>query len=80
MGWTTDKTTVVGVGPWLVCNDAEVVCAVRSEERANLIVSAPEMLQALKAFVDYYPSGVNPYLDKAYNDARAAIAKAEGGR
>ena len=40
------------------------------EHRVSLLESI------LKTFIAHYPSGVNPYLDAAYNDARAAIANA----
>ncbi|MEM6668590.1 MAG: hypothetical protein AAF661_05170 [Pseudomonadota bacterium] len=40
--------------------------------------AAPELLQAAKAFVAHYPHGINPDLDQAWSDTRAAIAKAEG--
>lgn len=53
----------------------------RADARAAVEVmadEAPDMLEALKTFVAHYPMGINPFLDDAYRDARAAISKAEG--
>jgi hypothetical protein len=43
-----------------------------AEANANLIAAAPELLDALKGFLEHGPT------DKTQSDARAAIAKAEG--
>ena len=48
------------------------------QDNALLIAAAPDMLEALRQFADHYPTGVNPYLDKAAISARAAITKATG--
>jgi hypothetical protein len=58
------------------CPDAPMTC---DPEDAGLIAAAPDLLAALKAFIDAYDgdeyaSGVWPLMDQA----RAAIAKAEG--
>jgi hypothetical protein len=49
--------------------------------KAVLIAAAPELLEALKGFVEYYEA-YNPITDKRIEpycvEARAAIAKAEG--
>lgn len=50
-----------------------------SDADLTLILAAPELLAALTQFVSHYPVGVNPELDAAWNDARAAITKAEEG-
>lgn len=46
------------------------------EANARLIAAAPDLLEVVKAFEAFYPSGINPYLDEASNKARAALAKA----
>ena len=46
---------------------------IEAEINARLIVAAPELLAALKSLVDPTSDRI-----KAYEDARAAIAKAEG--
>lgn len=52
----------------------------REDANARLIASAPTMLEALRAVVAtemYLPD--HPQRQAAYRNARAAIAKAEGG-
>ena len=51
-----------------------------AEANAHLIAAAPDLLDALKGLVDssYYPNLVPS--DTVWKQARAAIAKAEGGR
>ncbi len=44
----------------------------------QLHIAAPDLLDALLQFEAHYPHGINPWLDEAWNKARAAIAKAEG--
>lgn len=50
------------------------------EDRANarLIAAAPDMLDALKAYIAADESGDHDSFVNAYEGARAAIAKAEG--
>lgn len=56
----------------------------RTLEKANIIAAAPDMLEALKAFVEQatkvsgFPQAYIPY-SGALVAARAAITKAEGG-
>ncbi|MBU6190660.1 MAG: hypothetical protein KGR68_15195 [Betaproteobacteria bacterium] len=73
-----------------VCRmDASTMSAFAQEANARLIAAAPELLEALRVFVSAaYPvtTEINPrghawseaYLDQALDNARAAIAKAEG--
>lgn len=49
---------------------------VQAEDSARLMEAAPELLEALKAFVRGYPGGINDDLNAAARLARAAIAKA----
>lgn len=42
---------------------------------AHLIASAPDMREALEAFVAHYPMGTNPFLDDAFRSARAALSR-----
>jgi hypothetical protein len=48
------------------------------EANARLIAAAPDLLEVVEAFEAFYPSGINPDLDKASNKARAALVKARG--
>ena len=50
----------------------------RQEANARLIAAAPALLAVSKAFVAHYPMGINPMLDQAFRDARAAIQSATG--
>jgi hypothetical protein len=56
------------------------VASVEKQAHANarLMAAAPDMLSVVKAFVAQYPVGLNPFLDEAYREALAAIAKAQG--
>jgi hypothetical protein len=36
-----------------------------------------ELEKALNGFVDHYPGGINPYLDMAYRNARAALRQTQ---
>lgn len=51
-----------------------------ADANANLIAAAPEMLEALKVFMDYNDQGgpLSFNTDAMWAQARAAIAKAEG--
>lgn len=49
-----------------------------ARSRVLMNEAAPDMLEALKAFVAHYPMGINPSLDDAFRSARAAISKAKG--
>ena len=48
------------------------------QANANLIASAPEMLKALKMVVDYHDRDEDNETDLHFENARDAIAKAEG--
>lgn len=52
----------------------------REEEKANaaLIAASPRLYAALEKFVAHYPMGINPFLDEACIEARAALAQARG--
>lgn len=62
-------------------------CEERREANARLISAAPDMYEALKAFLKYYVGFVNsgdagfwdPEKDEIVINARAALSKAEGG-
>ena len=75
--WRLDKI-------WsLVYAGDEEVCAIHSGNKANakLIVAAPELLDALMAFVEPWSKGgdwQSKLTYKTFDDARAAIAKATG--
>ena len=43
---------------------------------AHLIAAAPDLLEALRAVIEYMP--LKPHVNSAYNRAQVAIAKAEG--
>jgi len=77
--WTVEDYGVGMGGLAVVAADVtfDVICWPHPDN-ARLIAAAPEMLEALKAFVAHYPKGINPYLDDAYGDAFDAIRKAEG--
>jgi len=49
---------------------------------ANLIASSPELLKALNGILDYFSEYEDDYSEKleCFENARTAIAKAEGGR
>ena len=60
--------------------DSTIVPAAEFDANARLIAAAPDLLAALKAMVDL-DTGDRPELwrySKQFDDARAAIAKAEG--
>ena len=58
-----------------------------SQANANLIAAAPAMYEALNALVEVFPSvvkmtpyGVTMDISKIHDDAKAALAQAEGRR
>lgn len=54
------------------------VAADERESVANLIAAAPELLEALKQFVDYYESMQGHKDNSVIRNGKAAINKAEG--
>ena len=42
------KTTVAGVGPFVVEDENDIICTVKTEQEAHLIAAAPELLLAVK--------------------------------
>jgi len=58
--------------------DDEGVCEVGNESHARLIAAAPELLSALKRFVDYQETGMP--LAGVSDFARSAISKAEAAK
>ncbi len=84
--WLIQSNIESHLPPWAVQNDT--IGAVRAndnaEANARLIVAAPELLAALKAVVEWLPDP-RPHrltdsdgLNSVEQQARAAIAKAEG--
>lgn len=86
-------TTNHSVGPWrydyepgycgeLIAADGRSVCTFTDEPKpddANVLASAPELLQALEALLDMdlsYQRG--PKVQEAESAARLAVAKARG--
>ena len=77
-------------GPWKLVMDenyARITCDLDGGDNlrgycglanARLIVSAPELLDALQKLVAFHDAEHNEFSD-AIDNARAAIAKAEGG-
>lgn len=61
---------IAGYGAPLVCE------SIRTDANARLIAAAPDLLEALKAMLDYY--GSHTARVECQDMARAAIAKAEG--
>ena len=64
-------------GFWEVHDSAGFLCKLESESTAQLIAAAPDLLEALRGF---HPSQIKTpgELTRAWEVARAAIAKAEG--
>lgn len=70
-----------------VDDEFQTICTVRNsgngigdrQRRANLIAAGPDLLAALKEFHMHYGHN-SPMLDKAWNMACDAIAKAEGNQ
>jgi hypothetical protein len=63
---------------YAIDDDGYPVATVVGEANANLIASAPEMLKALKMVVDYHDRDEDNETDLHFENARDAIAKAEG--
>lgn len=70
------KSTVVGVGPYIVEEGHEIICTVRSVKHANEIANIPLMLQALKETENYFSN--NPSVLKlGREDLLNLIAEAQ---
>ena len=54
--------------------------AVYSEADARLIAAAPDLLEVLQKIVNHVDAGTAAILNRLVSEARAAIAKAEGGK
>lgn len=69
---------------WIVVSNDDLVCEVergeQEEDRAHLIAAAPDLYEALKAFVAYHSGHVMtcPELLARMALSRAALAKARG--
>jgi hypothetical protein len=55
-----------------------VMCTPCSEGDPALFAASPRLYAALEKFVAHYPMGINPFLDEACIEARAALAQARG--
>lgn len=78
-------------GPWEVATSRDVWSAViapgvaticmeiENDADARLIAAAPDLLAALKWYVEHDDTDESEYYMAGQNAARAAIAKAEGG-
>lgn len=83
-----DKWSIAAYGCWIAGVYPFVRgCQDDSEAKANarLIAAAPDLLEACRAMVDCYEGGMDSGCDPPRPDcpacqARAAIAKAEGGK
>lgn len=64
-----------------LCGTHEGIDLDEAEANARLIAAAPDLLEALKELVAYATDGLGSLSDdwNVVKDARAAIAKAEGG-
>ena len=62
------------------CCDFCSTPTINTEANASLIAAAPEMLDALKVFLEYNDQGgpLSFNTDEMWAQARAAVAKAEG--
>ena len=59
-------------------NGDEYICEEATEGDANLIASAPEMLNALKMILDYHDRDKDNETDLHFENARDVIANAGG--
>lgn len=76
-------TGIIGVDGWqLVCRPNSIRGSDGATDVAQIISAAPDMLMALKALVEDFDEAVDwvPEYMALADDARAAIAKAEGGQ
>lgn len=72
------KGFIESVGPCLAEEYAGSAWLGVSDEDANLIAAAPELLEALMDFTSLYPTDIHYDKDSLVGRARAAIAKALG--
>ena len=63
---------------YAIDDDGYPVATVVGEANANLIANSPLMLEALKMVVDYHDRDEDNETDLHFENARDAIAKAEG--
>ncbi len=82
--WTVKGTRVVSApysGESFGCGGTYVALSIGNEFDAHLIAAAPDLLDALKLFLETFDDTMSlPAVvlqEKVYNAARAAIAKAE---
>lgn len=73
----TAKGQVPGGQQGLTSSSAPALDGHCQAETETLGINA-ELLAAARSFVAHYPMGINPFLDQAFRDARASIARAEG--
>ena len=73
---STNKTMRTVVGPDFPGQG--YIADVNGEANARLIAAAPELLEALKQFVDYYESMQGHKDNSVIRNGKAAINKAEG--
>jgi len=91
MKWTTERSTMFASLMDVYDDDGNILAKDKTIERASLIASAPEMLEALKEVDRYFDNlfksailgKMRKYISMEEIDARNiikhAIAKAEGG-
>ena len=75
-------TGIMGVDGWqLVCRPNPLRGCDGATDVAHIISAAPDMLTALKALIQHFDAAVDwvPEYMALADDARSAIAKAEGG-
>ena len=76
-------TGIIDVDGWqLVCRPNPLRGSDGATDVANLISAAPDMLMALKAMIRHFDEAVDyvPQYMALADDARSAVAKAEGGK
>lgn len=78
--WTIEQPGHLSLATRVIESDSGRVAMVRHQEDADLISAAPDMLEALEAFVALNLSAApGSPVGQARAKAKAAIAKAKGG-